>query len=110
MLLMMITAMMAQAASQPQIMPTLEPSGDILVIAERMRRVRVVTRHDRKTGVRRCIVRRSSGIDPLDGAVCGATLACAQTETKLEGMLTCMRLRMPMIAQRFAKPATPGKN
>ena len=97
-----VLAILAVQAPEP-------PLGeDIVVVAERMKRVRVVTTTDKKTGQRRCIIRRTSGRALLDEAFCDATLACASVETKLDGMLSCMRTRMPAIAHRFTAPAATG--
>jgi hypothetical protein len=99
----MIPAVIALLAMQATVLSEAAPSDEIVVIGERMRRIRVVTRRDRKTGRQRCIVRRSSGDDALDAAVCTATLACAETETTADGMAACMRTHMLAIAQGFAK-------
>ena len=100
MMLMLIVALVAQAA------PALDaPGEDVVVVGERMKRIRVVTHYDRKSGTTGCRVRRSSGDGRLDGAVCAATLACAQTETKVEGMIACMNRQMADISHRFAKHA-----
>ena len=85
---------------------TAPPQDEIVVVGARMKRLRVVTRQDRRTGTTRCIVRRSSGDAALDAAVCTATLTCAQTETREKGMIDCLNPRMSAIAQQFAKRRT----
>jgi hypothetical protein len=99
----MVPAVITLLAMQAIAMPEAAASDEIVVVGERMRRIRVVTRRDRKTERQRCIVRRSSGDDALDAAVCTATLACGETETTADGMAACMRTHMPAIAQGFAK-------
>ena len=101
MLLAMIAALTEAAPAQPR------PSDEIVVVGERMKRLRVVTRRDRRTGATRCIVRRSSGDAALDTAVCTATLACAATETQEKGMVDCLGPHIAAIAQRFAEPPAP---
>ncbi|WP_162875602.1 hypothetical protein [Sphingomonas crusticola] len=98
MLLILVAVLAAPAPA-----PVTAPPDEVVVVGERMKRVRVVTRRDRKTGGTRCLVRRTSGDDGLDQAICEATLACAQTETKIEGMIACLNPRMAAVAQRFAK-------
>ena len=98
MMLILIGVIAAQAAP-----PAPVPSDEVVVIGERMKRIRVVTRRDRKSGATLCIVRRTSGDAGLDSAICDATLACAQTETKTEGMIDCLNPRIAAVAQRFAK-------
>ena len=97
-LLILIAVLTAPAPA-----PALPSADEIVVVEERMKRIRVVTRRDRKTGTTRCLIRRTSGDAVLDGAICEATLACAQTETKAEGMIACLKPRFAAVAQRFAK-------
>jgi hypothetical protein len=99
--MILLTLIAALAAQAPP--ATATPDEDIVVVGERMDRIRVVTYHDRKSGTTGCRVRRSSGDDRLDGAVCAATLASARTETKVEGMVACMNQQMADISRRFAK-------
>ena len=103
----MIVAMIALLTAQAE--PVSDPGADIVVVGQRMKRIRVVTRHDRKTGTNRCIVRRSSRDPALDAAFCEAALACAATETKREGMNACMGSRLTAIARRFARPAAGSR-
>lgn len=89
--------------------PHPDPHDDIVVIAERMRRIRATTHQNRRTGAIECRIRRSSGDALLDQDVCGASVACAKTETEVAGMNTCMGARMPEIARRFAdRKRKPG--
>jgi len=101
---MMLLAM--SAATMPAPTEAAAPPTEIVVVGERMRRLRVVTRQDRRTGTTRCIVRGSSGDAALDAAVCAATLACAQTETREKGMIDCLNPHMAAIVRRFAKRGT----
>lgn len=105
-MLAMIALMLAAAQAGTPAATAPDPGADIVIVGNRMKRIRVVTRHDRKTGTNRCIVRRSSRDPALDAAFCAAVLACAATQTKSEGMNACMGARMTAIARRFARP--PG--
>jgi hypothetical protein len=104
-MLAMIALMLVAAQAGTPAATAPDPGADIVIVGQRMKRIRVVTRHDRKTGATRCIVRRSSRDPALDAAFCEAVLACAATETKREGMNACMGERMTAIARRFARPA-----
>lgn len=103
-MLPVLIAMMVAGAEPPSAGDSARaPEEDIVVVGQRMKRIRVDTRRDRKTGVTRCTVRRSSGDTALDSSFCEAVLACAATETKKEGMIACMQPRLAAIAERFTK-------
>jgi len=78
-------------------------NNDIVVIGERMKKIRVATEID-KTGAQKCIVRRSSGDPALDQAFCGAVLTCARTETKIDGMNACMSRELDAVRAQFTAP------
>lgn len=107
MLSIMIAAIFVQAAPASQVTQSTASSDDIVVTAERMRRIRLVTRRDRKTGESRCIVRRSSGRADLDTAMCTETLACAAKATDAGSMTSCLELRMSAISSAPAKAPVP---
>ena len=104
----MIVAMIALLAAATEPVP--DPGADIVIVGNRMKRIRVVTRNDRKTGTTRCIVRRSSRDPALDAAFCDAVLACAATATKRDEMTACIGPRMERIAHDFARRRSmPGR-
>ena len=109
MFLVMIAAVFAQTSPLPQSSRVATSNDDIVVTAERMRRFRVVTRRNRKTGESRCIIRRSSGRSDLDAAMCTATLACAAIATDAVSMTSCLNQRMSAIAseQSGGLPTAP---
>lgn len=82
--------------------PPAEQAPEIVVVGQKLRRIRLVTRVDKKTGERRCILRRSSGDTGIDAVMCEAAVACGSTETEVAGMERCMGIRIEAIAQRFA--------
>ena len=55
------------------------PAEDIVVTARRRaaRRLRIVTKTDRRTGDIRCVFKRRSGDTALDAGMCAGLLACA---------------------------------
>ncbi|WP_298317706.1 hypothetical protein [Reyranella sp.] len=85
------------------------PSNDeIVVIGERMRRLKLVTKTDKKTGVKRCVFKRRSGDPALDRLFCNALLACAKTVTSEKQMTPCLAPYLDeytrMLAERKASP------
>ena len=76
---------------------------EIVVIANRTRRIRASTRTDRKTGERNCRIRRSSGDKAFDRIFCDIMLDCAKTATKIEEMTGCMQAGQPIMARRLAE-------
>lgn len=69
------------------------PRDEIVVTgqrAERLKRLRMTTRVDRKTGNTRCIYKRRSGDPELDKAVCDAVLACVPNVKTVEEMEACI--------------------
>jgi len=81
-------------------------NNDIVVIGERMKKIRVATQADAH-GSRTCIVRSSSGDPALDQAFCTAVLTCAQTETNMKGMNACMGRELELVRTRFTTPEKP---
>lgn len=75
-------------------------SEDIVVIGERLRRIRVAAKSDGKTGIRRCIVKRASGDPSLDRDFCDAVLICAESARKVADMRACIGPRVAEIARR----------
>ena len=69
MLLALLTLLQVAAAD-----PAPVTEGDITVVAERMRRLKLATRTDRQTGAQRCVIRRASGDAAFDAQMCTATL------------------------------------
>lgn len=92
---LLISAAVLLAAIQTGATPTPPDEGDdILVIGERLKHLRAITKSDRKTGVRRCIVKKSSGDRALDSSVCDALLSCAKVARVKAEMEACLAPRM----------------
>ncbi|WP_267381248.1 MULTISPECIES: hypothetical protein [unclassified Sphingomonas] len=66
------------------------PSDDVVVIGERLRHLRLVTKTDRKTGVVRCVFKRSSGDPAFDARMCEATRICGATARTAQAMQACL--------------------
>lgn len=67
------------------------PSADeIVVIGERMRRLKLSTKTDRKTGAPICVFRRRSGDRAFDAMMCEAVLTCAKTVKTVPQMEACV--------------------
>jgi hypothetical protein len=79
--------------------------AEIVVTGERLKRIRVVTKHDRKTGQKRCVVKRSSGDGALDTGFCEVVLGCARTAQKPKDMSACVSSGVAEMLQRRPRPA-----
>jgi hypothetical protein len=78
---MLILLAVILLGSQSQIAPRLPPQEDIIVVGERMRRVKLVTKVDRRSGLTQCIFKRRSGDDSFDNIMCDSAIACTETVT-----------------------------
>ncbi|TKD51115.1 hypothetical protein [Sphingomonas baiyangensis] len=73
--------------------PPVGAQDDIVVTARRLarlKRLRMTTRIDRRTGATRCVFKRRSGDDALDAEVCAAVLACVPKVATIEEMQGCI--------------------
>ncbi|MGN7159972.1 hypothetical protein [Sphingomonas sp. SAFR-052] len=86
MLAFLAALMLAQTAS-----PTPSPDDDIVVIGERLRKIRVTAKRDRRTGAKRCVLKGSTADPQLDTGICQTYLACLPTARTPEELEACMR-------------------
>lgn len=106
----MIPALLLLVAAQGQ---PAAPPEDVVVTARRaegLKRLRMTTRVDRRTGVTRCIFKRRSGDPAPDAAVCNAVLACVPTVRTIAEMRACIAPTMDrLVASGIPWQATtPG--
>ena len=88
----MIFATLVGLVAMMQSAPPAPPPGyDIIVIGERLKNLRLVTKRDRKTGMTRCITKPSSGDPVLDAGVCATYLACLPKVASAPALEACMR-------------------
>ena len=78
------------------------PPEDVVVIGERMRRLKLATTADRKTGLSRCVFKRRSGDAAFDAFMCDALLTCAKTGTTRPQMEACLRQQVDAYARELA--------
>lgn len=88
----MIQALLAALAVAGQAAPPPTPAGDddIVVIGERLKNLQIVTRKDRRIGVRRCMIEPSSGDAILDAGICETYTACAAQVDTATALRACM--------------------
>lgn len=94
--------LVAQTASSPIV------QDEIVVTArrmERLKRLRMTTKLDRKTGITRCIFKRRSGDPGLDDTVCKAVLACVPKVKAVQEMRVCIAPTM----DRLVAQGTPWR-
>ncbi|QJU60437.1 hypothetical protein HL653_03740 [Sphingomonas sp. AP4-R1] len=77
-------------APPPTYAPTSPAADEIVVLGERMRRLKLATKTDRKTGATTCLFKRRSGDPAFDTLMCDALLACAKTVTTRSQMEACI--------------------
>lgn len=84
-----LALLLAVQAAAPAAEP---PPEDIVVMARRRaaRRLRIVTKTDRRTGDIRCVFKRRSGDDALDARMCDGLLSCAPTARTSAEVTACM--------------------
>lgn len=101
-------ALLAGLLVQAEAPPAAVTSPEILVLAERMRRIRLETRTDRRSGASSCVFKRRSGDAQFDTIMCTTLLACAPTVKTAAAMEACMAPAMSAYARQLAaRPATP---
>jgi hypothetical protein len=86
--------------------PSVVAEDEIVVTArriERLRRLSVSIKHDKKTDAYRCIIKRRSGDPSLDGIVCDAALTCAPKVQSREDARACMAPTMDALVARGAQ-------
>jgi hypothetical protein len=84
-LAVLLLASAGQAAEAP---PT--PEDAIVIVGERMRRLKLATKTERKTGATRCVFKQRSGDEAFDAMMCGAVLGCAKIVRTGKQMEACM--------------------
>lgn len=96
-MLLFLILFAAQAAAPPT------NPDDIVVTArrmERLKRLRMITRHDGRTGVTHCVFKRRSGDPALDTAVCDAVLACVPKAKTVDEMRGCIAPTMDRLVAK----------
>ena len=83
-------ALLLAIATSGQAVPPPPASDDIVVTGQRLQDLRIVTRTDRRTGIRRCVFKRRSGDAQLDDYICAGMLDCAAKVQKVEDVRPCM--------------------
>lgn len=94
----MMLAMLLLAQAVPEAPPV---ADEVVVTANRLRRLRMVTREDKRTGAVRCVFKRSSGSAALDAEVCAAVLACDPHSRPVAAVRACVAPVMDGIAARL---------
>ncbi len=67
---------------------------------ERLKRLRMTARPDRRTGITRCFYKRRSGDPALDAAVCDAVLACVPKVSTVNDMRACVAPTMNRLVDK----------
>lgn len=107
---MTIAILLATALLAPQpVAAAHAPPDDVVVIGERIRRLKLTTKTDRKTGTTRCIVKRGSGDPSLDATMCDAVRSCAATARTSQAMEACVKPRFTEAMKR-AREAVSAKS
>lgn len=83
-------ALLLAAMVPVQAAPAPPAPDDVVVTGRRLKALRIVTKTDRKTGIRRCVFKRRSGDAQLDDYICAGMLDCAAKVQKVEEVRPCM--------------------
>ena len=98
MILYVSSVMMLAALGADATRPQSPDPQEIVVTAQRLKRIRVDAKRDRKSGLHQCRVRRTSGDSGLDAAFCDAVLECAKAARGRAEMEACLVPRIAEIA------------
>jgi hypothetical protein len=105
----MIVYLAAAILLQPDAAPAgAVDAGEIIVTAERLRRIRIESKRNRKTGATTCRVKRTSGDPALDGIFCRALLTCATTARKPAEMEACMEAKIAGFIGSSSRRSVPA--
>lgn len=103
----MILAFLLGGAAMIQAAPPSPSSGDdIVVIGQRLKSLRIVTKRDHRTRTTRCFTKPSSGDPVVDAGVCNAYLACVPTIDTAAAMEACMRPALTAIVKDWQERGT----
>jgi hypothetical protein len=108
----MIAAAALLAFAQPSAQPVeAEPDSDIVIIGERLGKVRFKMKRDRKTGLGTCRISRSSGDSILDKLACDAAVACMGPQ-KVTGaaFYACLNPRWKAVVQTRKEQLRAARN
>lgn len=88
----MILAVMAGLATVMQVAapPSPPPDDDIVVIGQRLKNLQITMKRDRKTGMKRCVIRPTSGDLVLDTGICDIYLSCVPKVETADALKACM--------------------
>jgi hypothetical protein len=95
----------AMLGLQARTAPTTLAPEDVVVVGERMRRLKLETKTDRKTGSSRCVFKRRSGDGAFDTLMRETVLSCARTVTTLSQMEACIAPRVEAYARQLGRRA-----
>ncbi len=88
--------------------PVAEPPGEDIVVTARRRaarRLRIVTKTDRRTGDIRYVFKRRSGDAALDAGMCAGLLACAPMSRTSAQVTACLTPVWKRLIDGAAAPA-----
>ena len=86
-----LAAALLLVQTAPPAPPAPTSDDEIVVIGQRLRNIRITAKRDRRTGVKRCVLKPTTG-DPLfDTGICQAYSACVPTSRTAAEMEACMR-------------------
>lgn len=88
----MILAVILGIAAMTQAAPSSPPTGDdIVVVGQRLMNLKIVMKRDRRTKIKTCVIRPTSGDPVFDSGICDTYLTCVQTVETSAALDTCMR-------------------
>lgn len=81
----------------------------ITVTGARLKRLRIVTKKDRRTGITRCVFKQRSGDPALDAGVCAAVLSCVTQVATAAEIRPCMDPAMRALVPKTPWHAQPAR-
>ena len=95
-------ALLSLSGAQPSQPPPAASEEAIIVVGERMRRLKLHTKTDKKTGSVRCVFKRRSGDEAFDAMMCDAVRGCAATVRTSAQMEACLKPSLDAFTRALA--------
>ncbi len=87
----MIAVLLIGLALAGQAPPPPPPTDEIVVTGQRLKDLRIGLKRDRRTGIRRCFLKPSTGDAALDAGICAVYMDCSVTARTAPALEACMR-------------------
>lgn len=99
----MISAVILGFAAMTQAAPSSPPSGDIVVVGQRLKNLKIVIKRDRRTKIKECVIRPTSGDPVFDAGICDTYVTCVPKVDTSTALDACMRPMLSELVESWAE-------